>query len=107
MSVDLIFVKNLIVGLASVITACGIISLFAKKYFDKLIEQIRQPILEKLETIDVDATKNYLLEFLNDVKNGDEKSEYQIARAKEMYYHYSEELRGNSYIHEMWDKYMM
>ena len=49
---------------------------------------------------------NWLVEFLADVKNGVPKSDYQIARAHEVYRHYSEDLKGNSYIHEQWEKIM-
>ena len=49
---------------------------------------------------------NYLTEFLADVRSGVHKTEYQKARAHDVYKHYSTDLNGNSYIHEQWELYM-
>lgn len=106
MTIDLLKVNNIVIGIAAFITACGVISVFLKKYFDKMVGRITEPILSRINEMDKGQCMNYLTEFLADVRNGVHKSEYQRARAHEVYTHYKEDLHGNSYIKENWDKYM-
>lgn len=88
-----------------------------KKPVDSIIEkkfkEALNPINRKLNTIDdrVDKLdknqcKNYLTEFLEDVKNKVQKSDIQIQRATEVYDHYINDLHLNTYIHDSWEKYM-
>ena len=49
---------------------------------------------------------NYLVEFIEDSKNGIPKDEIQKKRASEVYDHYTQDLHGNSYIHDGWQKYV-
>ena len=67
---------------------------------------LTKPIIDKIDKMDKNQCMNYLTEFLADVKNGEHKSEYQKARAHEVYEHYKDDLHGNSYIKEQWDLYM-
>lgn len=92
--------------IAGLITSVGVISLFIKKNFDKMVCKITTPILEKIDKMDKNQCMNYLTEFLADVRNGVHKTEYQKARAHNVYKHYSTDLNGNSYIHEQWELYM-
>ena len=50
--------------------------------------------------------RNYLVEFLADVENGIKKDEAQIKRAYEVYDHYKQDLNGNSYIGDKWERLM-
>ena len=106
MTIDLTVVKDLVIGIASFITALGVISIFVKKYFDKMVDRIKEPILNRINEMDKGHSMDYLVEFLADIRNGVHKSEYQRARAHEVYRHYEQDLHGNSYIKENWDKYM-
>ena len=106
MTIDLVWLKDIVIGVASVITAFGVISVFLKKYFDKMVGRIKDPILSEIRQMDKSQSMNYLIEFLADIRNGVHKSEYQRARAHEVYRHYEQDLHGNSYIKENWDKYM-
>lgn len=106
MTIDLVVLKDIVIGIASVITAFGVISIFLKKYFDKMVGRITEPILSRINEMDKNQCMNYLTEFLADIRNGAHKSEYQRARAHEVYNHYQGDLHGNSYIKENWDKYM-
>ena len=106
MTIDLVLVKDIIIAIASVITAFGVISIFVKKYFDKMVDKIKNPIIDEIRKMDKGQCMNYLIEFLADIKNGIGKSEYQKARAHEVYEHYSQDLKGNSYIKENWETYM-
>ena len=80
---------------------------------EKKFEEALKPINEKLEVIDTridkldkNECKNYLTEFLEDIKNGVPKSDIQIQRATEVYDHYINDLHLNTYIHDSWEKYM-
>lgn len=106
MTIDLLIVKNIVIGIAAFLSACGVISVFLKRYFDKMVGRIKDPILNRINEMDKGQSMNYLIEFLADIRNGIHKSEYQRARAHEVYRHYQEDLHGNSYIKENWDKYM-
>lgn len=91
-----------IIGLAGFIGAITTICMFCKKIITKAFE----PVYKRLDRIDKEHTKNYLTEFLADVKNGVKKDENQISRATEVYDYYANILHQNSYIHTTWDKYM-
>lgn len=67
---------------------------------------LTKPIIDKIDQMDKSQCMNYLVEFLNDVKNGEHKNEYQLARAHEVYNHYTVDLKGNSYIHKLWEEVM-
>lgn len=80
---------------------------------DKKFTEALKPINDKLAVIDdridkldKNQCKNYLTEFLEDVKNGIPKSDIQIQRATEVYDHYINDLHLNTYIHDGWEKYM-
>lgn len=83
------------------------------KAIDKRFEKALEPVTDKLKEIkddiyrlDKNQCMNYLTEFLEDVKNGVEKSDIQIKRATEVYDHYINDLHLNTYIHSSWEKYM-
>lgn len=83
------------------------------KNFEKVLEPILKPIKDDLQNIkedivrlDKNECKNYLTEFLEDMKKGVEKTDIEKQRATEVYDHYSNDLHLNSYIHSEWDKLM-
>ena len=109
-----------IISIATVLNAILVIMNFISKIkkpvdnaVEKKFEEALKPINEKLEVIDTridkldkNQCKNYLTEFLEDVKNGIPKSDIQIQRATEVYDHYINDLHLNTYIHDSWEKYM-
>ena len=71
------------------------------------------PVKESMEDtnlyvkkLDKNQCMNYLVEFIEDSKNGIPKDEIQKKRASEVYDHYTQDLHGNSYIHDGWEKYV-
>lgn len=114
------YMYTLIIAIATLLNALIAIANFISKLkkpvdnaVDKKFEKALQPITDKLSTIDKrideldkNECKNYLTEFIEDVKNGVEKSDIQIQRATEVYDHYRNDLHGNSYIHDGWQKYV-
>lgn len=112
--------ETTIISIATVLNAILVIMNFISKIkkpvdnaVEKKFEEVLKPINEKLEVIDTridkldkNQCKNYLTEFLEDVKNGIPKSDIQIQRATEVYDHYINDLHLNTYIHDSWEKYM-
>lgn len=88
--------------IAGLITSISTICVFCKKAINKGFE----PIYKKIDKIDENQCRNFLVDFLADVENGIEKDEVQIKRAYEVYEHYTNDLHKNSYIHDKWEKLM-
>ncbi len=80
---------------------------------DSKLKKVLEPLEEKIDTVNNDVKKldknqcmNYLVEFIEDSKNGIPKDDIQKKRASEVYDHYTKDLKGNSYIHDGWQKYV-
>ena len=95
-------IANTIILIASFITAVTTIIISMKKKKKKMFE----PVNKKIDGLDLSQARNYLVDFLADVENGEKKDECQIERAYELYDHYTKDLHGNSYIHAKWEKVM-
>ena len=93
---------NWVILIASFLTAITTICMFCKKAISKGFE----PIYGRIDKIDENQCRNYLVDFLADIKAGVKKDECQIERAYELYDHYTKDLGGNSYIHSKWGKIM-
>ncbi len=63
-------------------------------------------IKEDIQRLDKNQCKNYLIEFLEDMKKGVKKTDIEKKRASEVYDHYKNDLHLNSYIHDGWETYM-
>ena len=70
----------------------------------KMLNKQFEPITDKIDKLDKNQCRNYLVDFLADVEMGISKDDTQIKRAYEVYDHYSIDLHGNSYIHDKWEK---
>lgn len=80
---------------------------------DKKFKEALQPIQceligikEDIQRLDKNQCKNYLTEFLEDLKKGVEKTDIEKQRATEVYDHYRNDLHLNTYIHDEWEIYM-
>lgn len=91
-----------IILIASFLTAIATIC----KYFKNAINKAFEPIYHRIDKLDINQCRNYLVDFLSDIENGISKDEIQIKRAHEIYDHYTNDLKGNSYIHDKWEKLM-
>lgn len=113
-------ISIIVISIATFLNALLAIATFfgkAKKPVDNAIEkkfdEALKPINQKLDDMNTDIKKldknqcmNYLVEFIEDCKNGIPKDEIQKKRASEVFDHYTEDLKGNSYIHDGWEKYV-
>ena len=73
---------------------------------NKIINYSLKPLNDKINKIDENQCRNYLVDFLSDIENGNKKSDCQINRAYAVYDHYINDLKENSYIKDKWNKVM-
>ena len=106
-------IQNILIFIATIITAIGTISGVViwslKKVIKKEIEPIEQGIKEtndNLKEVDSSQCKNYLVRFLADVERGEKLDSVEMQRAYEAYEHYTHDLGKNNYIHAKWEKLM-
>ena len=106
-------VINWIILGASLITAVTTICTFIQKAINKSLEKTLKSIDKrideldkKIEELDRNQCKNYLVTFLNAKKKGLQMTEIENQRAYEVYDHYTFYLKGNSWLHDDWEKLM-
>lgn len=86
--------------IVSFIGALGYLSNVLKKQVKKTL----QPIEDSIKELDVSQCKNYLVRFLADIEQGNAIDEVERERAYEIYDHYTNDLKQNSYIHKRWEE---
>ena len=96
-AVGIAFVVALVGGLTSLkkLITKGIEDALKDK-FEKL-EKSQAEIIKRLEMVDTENCKNYLITFLSEVSRGELKDEIEIKRFWEEYEHYAA-CGGNSYV---------
>lgn len=112
-SLIVIGIAGFLNGLMAIINFISMIRKPMDKAVDNRFTEALEPINEKLEIVNQDIRRldknqcmNYLVNFIEDSKNGIPKDEIQKKRASEVYDHYTNDLHGNSYIHDGWEKYV-
>lgn len=91
---------------AGIITSVSIIIVPIKKSLTKAIKNEIEPINDSIKTLDIGQCKNFLVRFLSDVEHGKELDQVEKERAYEVYDHYTNDLKQNSYIHKRWEELM-
>lgn len=89
---------DLIIKISSLIVAVGIIVANINKIFS--------PIYKKITELEKNQCKNFLVDFLVRLENKEKITDSQINRAYEVYDHYINDLKGNSFIKDKWEKFM-
>ena len=89
---------DLIIKISSLIVAVGIIL--------TNINNIFNPIYKKINELEKNQCKNFLVDFLARKENNEKITDSQINRAYEVYDHYITDLKGNSFIKEKWERLM-
>lgn len=99
--------------IAGIITSTGVIIAFLQKALKKTIKNELEPmsiqidkINDNVKALDSSQCKNFLVRFLADVEQGNELDEVEKERAYEVYDHYTNDLKQNSYIHKRWQELM-
>lgn len=99
--------------IAGLIASVSAIMLFLQKSLKKVIKNEIEPmsiqinkINDNIKGLDVSQCKNFLVRFLADVEQGNVLDEVEKERAYEIYDHYTNDLKQNSYIHKRWSQLM-
>lgn len=88
--------------LVTLISSIEFISKKLKGQMNKTLD----PINETIKDLDISQCKNFLVNFLSNIENNEEIDEIQKQRAYEIYDHYTNDLKQNSYIHKRWKELM-
>lgn len=73
---------------------------------NKKIDDVHKTVNKKIDSLDMNDCKNFLVRFLADVERRQPIDEVEIKRAHDVYDHYKNDLGGNSYIADKWNKLM-
>lgn len=79
---------------------------YLSKELQNQINNLLKPINNSIKDLDVSQCKNFLVRFLADVEQGKKIDKVEEERAYELYDHYTNDLKQNSYIHRRWEKLM-
>ena len=97
------FLVGLVTGIGFLMTKIkGWIQATMKEPLDRIREELRD-VNARIDEVDMDACKNFLVSFLADVEKGSPIDEIQLERFYEQYRHYQKN-GGNSYIKHKVDK---
>lgn len=91
---------QIIITTASFIGAVGVIC----TALGVVVSWLLKPIRKDLRREDVRSCRMFLVGFLCDLENGIEKNEVEWQLAHEIYDHYTNELKENSYVHDKWER---
>lgn len=70
----------------------------------KAIKKGFEPINEKIDKVDKNSTMNYIVSQLNSIEKGEKLDGVARKRLYEQYEHYTEDLNGNTYIHDEFER---
>ena len=99
--------KSLFDGLiycATVVGSATVISGIAMKWLKKKLTKIIEPMQIQIHKMDVKECRRFLIDFLVDVENGAVKNEVQWKFAHDVYDHYVNDLKENSYVRDFWER---
>ena len=74
------------------------------KAVQKAIDKGFKPVNDKIDRVDKNATMNYLVEVMDKVDNGHKLEGVARKRFFDEYEHYTEDLDGNTYVKEEYDR---
>jgi len=95
---------ELIIYAATVCGAVGTITSIIMKWLDKKLTAILEPMQTQIHKMDVKECRRFLIDFLIDIEHGIEKDEVQWKFAHDVYDHYINELKENSYVKDKWER---
>lgn len=96
--------------IGSLIGAVSVIVIAVNKMLDNQFKKRFEPTIKELKedirVMDIGQCKNFLVRFLKDIEQGNPVDDVERERACEVYDHYTNDLKQNSYIHNKWEKLM-
>lgn len=87
-------IQNVLVFLIAIGASLGTIT----KVIKTSIEKGLKPIHDKIDKVDKNATMNYLVSRISEIDKGEKMDGVARKRFFDEYQHYTEDLKGNSYI---------
>lgn len=100
--------ENITLGQIATILAFIVGLIGSVKYLsNELKNQVNktlEPINNSIKDLDVSQCKNFLVRYLKDVEQNNKLDPVEIERAYEIYDHYTNDLKQNSYIHKRWEE---
>ena len=100
----MIKIIDYIIYLATFIGAVGTILAFVMKWLNKKLNEMLDPMQKQIHKMDVKECRRFLIDFLVDIENGISKNEVQWKFAHDVYDHYVQELKENSYVKDFWER---
>ena len=89
-------VRQLDNNLVTLLSICGSISVLALA--------IKKWLRVEIDKVDLQQTKNFLIRTLAGLERGEELTEVEKLGLKEAYTHYTEDLHGNTYVKDEYEK---
>ena len=99
-------VTDIIILIASVLSAFGVIYGAIKVVCGKIVEKVLEDLTIRIEAMDTRSCRQRLIDFLHNVESGEEMDEVQVKFAYETYDYYINTLHKNSYVRDKWEKVM-
>ena len=66
------------------------------------IQKLGNDVNSKLKDLDVSECRNFLVRFLGDIERGVNIDPVEVERAYDVYNHYIEDLKQNTYVKDRW-----
>lgn len=102
-----ITVGQIAIVLAFIVTMWGSVDSLGKKItkiFNDSLDKKLKPLNDKIDKIDMQSTKNFLVAQIQDIEVGQPMNETTKQRFYEEFQHYETDLKGNSYIKQKVEK---
>ena len=93
-----------IIYAATFIGAVGTITGIVVKWLNKKLIEMITPMQNQIHKMDVKECRRFLIDFLVGVERGVEKNEVQWKFAHDVYDHYINDLKENSYVKDFWER---
>ena len=74
------------------------------KSVQKVIKSAFEPIESKIDKVDKNATMNYIVARMDEIDKGNKLDGVAKMRFVEQYEHYTKDLKGNTYIHDEYER---
>lgn len=88
--------KELDNNLVTVMSICGSMAILAAA--------IKKWLRSEIDKVDLQQTKNFLIRTLAGLERGEKLTEVEKLGLKEAYTHYTEDLHGNTYVKDEYEK---
>ena len=95
---------DIIIYLSTFLGAVGAIIVFLKRILTNILSSELDPLKGQIHKMDVKECRRFLIDFLVDVESGCDKNEVHWKFAHDVYDHYANDLKENSYVKDFWER---